>query len=206
MPGLLGWIAGNAELNEFMVLSGVIVLLGLCGADRFVTGGEMGGVDQEKAAAGEALFDVLPRLGPGLEGSMLEEVADAGALAQGSPPSIFPPFELPCLSPLTRASKSPSPPFMPSFPFAPGRPPKLIKSLREDTFGAFAEPSSWSFLVCSFSTRAESDLIRVMYAWNWDRLSSGPRLNCHKIGRTSMARKSASTWLPMALKTSSAAS
>jgi hypothetical protein len=175
------------------VLSGVIALLVFWGADRFVAGGEMGGVDQENAAAGEALFDVLPRLGPGREGSMLEEVADAGALAQGSPPNISPPFELPCLSPRTRTSKSPSPPFMPSCPLVPGTPPKLIKSFRDDTFGALAEPSSWSFLVCSFSTRAESDLIRDMYAWNCDRLSSGPRLNCQRMGRTSMARKSAST-------------
>jgi hypothetical protein len=91
-----------------------------------------------------------------------------------------------------------------SRPFVDGSPPKLMNSLRE-VAGALFAPSSCSFRVCSFSTRAESDLIKVMYAWNCERLSRGPRLNDHRMGSTSMARKSLSTWLPIALKTSSAA-
>ena len=60
IPGLVGAIAGNEEFNEVKVLSGVIVLLFVCGADRLVGGGETGGLDHENVAAGEGLFEDLP--------------------------------------------------------------------------------------------------------------------------------------------------
>jgi hypothetical protein len=125
---------------------------------------------------------------------MVDEEADVGALAHGSrpPPSMSDPVFVPWL-PRTSASKSASPaPFGVSKPFEDGRPPKLMNSLR-DVAGALFAPNSCSFRVCSFSTRAESDLISVMYAWNCARFSRGPRLNCHMVGRMSVARKSLST-------------
>lgn len=159
IPGLLGAIAGN-ELN---VLSGVIALLFPCGAVRFVGGGDIGGVDHEKAGvAGEGLFDDIVRFATGREDSIVDEVAD-GAFAQASPLNISVPFELFWLPPRTNASKSVSPlPFAASSPLGP---PKLMNSFRDVvTEVALLEPSSCSFRVCSLSMRDESDFIRVMYA------------------------------------------
>jgi hypothetical protein len=163
MPGFDGAMAGNAELSELNVLSGVIVLPTIFGAERFVCGGgDTGGLDQENVAAGDA-FLVDPALTAGREGSIDDEEADVGAVAQGSapPPNMSEPVFVPWL-PRTRASKSASPaPFGVSKPLDEGRPPKLINSLRE-VAGALLAPNSCSFRVCSFSTRAESDLISVM--------------------------------------------
>jgi hypothetical protein len=169
-----------------------------------VGGGDTGGVDHEKVAAGDAFLVEPARFAAGLEGSVVEDEAEAGAVAQGSPPSMSEPALGPW-SPRTSASKSLSAlPFAVSSPFIPGRPPKLMNSFRE-VAGALLAPSSCNFRVCSFSTREDNDLISVMYAWNCPRLSSGPRLNCHNMGKTSTARKSLSTWEPIALNTSKAA-
>jgi len=165
IPGLEGAMAGNVELSELNVLSGVIVPLIALGAERFVCGGgDTGGLDQENLAAGDA-FLVEPALRAGREGSIVDEEADGGAVVHGSPPPpnmsdpVFAPW-----FPRTRASKSASPaPFVVSNPFVEGRPPKLMNSLRE-VAGALFAPSSCSFRVCSCSTRADSDLISVMYA------------------------------------------
>jgi hypothetical protein len=204
MPGLLGVIAGNDEFRVLKVLSGVIVLLVPWGAERFVAGGDTGGVDHEKA--GEPLFDDFPRFTAGLEGSIVDEEAEAGAFAQGSPPSISVPLDVPPFSPRTSASKSVSPfPFAESRPLVPLTPPKLMKSFRDVAVVVLLAPSSWSFRVCSFSTRDERFLISAIYDWNWVKLRSGPRLNCQRIGRTSIARKSLSTRFPIALNTSRAA-
>jgi hypothetical protein len=129
IPGLLGASAGNDELSDPKVLSGVMARLPVCGAARFVAGGDRGGVDQEKAAAGEALLDDLARFTAGLDGRTVDELAD-DAPPQGSPPSISD-LDGPLWFPRTRASKSVSPPPFVSLPFAPVTPPKLMKSLRE---------------------------------------------------------------------------
>lgn len=124
-------------------------------------GGDVGFVDHEKAAAGEALLDPRPRLAEAREGSVVEDDADAGALPHASPPSMSCPALL-WLPPRTRASKSASPaPFVPSSPLVVLIPPKLINSLRV-VAGALFAPSSCSFRVCSFSTRALRDLMRPM--------------------------------------------
>lgn len=205
MPGLAALRAGKDELSELSVASGVTERPCGLGAERFVAGGgETGGVDHENVAAGDGLLDFV-RLFDGREGRIVEDVADDAPFAHESPPSISVPPEDPCFPPRTSASKSASPFSLPeSKPLAAGGPPKVINSLRVVAVEPFA-PSSWSLRVCSFSTRAEVVLMRLMYAWNWGRLSSGPKLNCHRMGRTSMARKSLSTWLLMALNTSSAA-
>lgn len=164
MPGLLGAMAGNEELSVPKVLSGVIARLCAFGALRFVLvggGGDIGGVDQENVAAGDALLD-LERLFDGREGRIVEDEAEPGAVAHGSPPSMSVPPEEPCCPPRTSASKSASPPpFVVSKPFVVLGPPKLINSLRV-VAEALLAPSSWSFRVCSFSTRADIDLINVM--------------------------------------------
>lgn len=167
IPGLFGAIAGNEEFKEFSVLSGVIVLLVPSGAERFA-GGDTGGVDHENVAAGEALLDDRVRFTEDREGKIVDEEADVGALAHGSPPSMSPPLDVVWLQPLTSVSKSASPvPFVASRPLVPGRPPKLMSSFRDAaTLVALFAPSSWSFLVCSFSTRADRDLMSSMYAWN----------------------------------------
>lgn len=205
IPGFAALRAGKEELSVFNVLSGVMALLCGLGAPRLlVGGGETGGVDQEKVAAGDAVLDAV-RLVDGREGRIVEDVADAGAFAHGSPPNISVPPEDPCCPPRTRASKSVSPfPLLVSKPLVADGPPKDMNSLRVVAVEPFA-PSSCSLRVCSFSTRADVDLIRLIYAWNCCKLSSGPKLKFHKIGSTSIARKSLSTWVLMALKTSSAA-
>lgn len=162
-PGLLGAMAGNDELSELSVLSGVMVLLTPIGAASCWGGGDTGGVDQENVAAGEALFDVRPRLAAGRDGNIVEEDADACPLAHGSPPSMSPPPDDDG-PPLTKASKSLSPPpLVVSKLLTPPVPPKLINSFRDvATWDELLAPSSCSFLVCSTSTRLDNDLIKVM--------------------------------------------
>jgi hypothetical protein len=193
IPGLAALRAGNEELSVFSVLSGVMALLCGFGALRLVFGGgETGGVDQEKVAAGDALFDLV-RWADGREGRIVEDVADAEAFAHGSPPSMSVPLEGPCCPPRTSASKSVSPfPLLASKPLTADGPPKDMNSFRVVAVELLA-PSSCSLRVCSFSTRADVVLMRLMYDWNCCRLSSGPKLNCHKMGSTSIARKSLST-------------
>lgn len=93
MPGLVGAMAGKDEFSEFIVLSGVMFLIPPCswGAAKFVGGGDTGGVDQAKVAAGDAFLAEPERFAAGLEGSVAEDEAEAGPLAQGSPPSISTP-------------------------------------------------------------------------------------------------------------------
>ena len=168
IPGLAAVNAGNDELRVLSVLSGVIVLLCGVGAERFVVGGgcgDTGGVDHEKVAAGDELFVDLARLMDGRDGKTVEDDADAEAFDQGSPPSISVPPEEPCCPPRTSASKSASPALSPpeSNPLLVLGPPKVMNSLRVVAVALFA-PSSWSLRVCSFSTRADVDLMSVMYA------------------------------------------
>lgn len=118
-------------------------------------------MDQANAAgAGDALFVRFA----GLEGKTLEDDTEAlaGALAQGSPPSMS---ELPVGPPwLPRTSASKlvsSPPFDESNPFDAAGPPKLMKASRVVAVALLA-PNSCSFRVCSCSTRAEVDLINAM--------------------------------------------
>ena len=84
--------------------------------------------------------------------------------------------------------------------------PTLIKSSDFELLKLFVfEDSSRSFFVCSCSIFVDNDLMRLMNSWNCWRLSNGPRLNVHKAGSTSIARKSVSAILPTCLKTASAA-
>jgi hypothetical protein len=125
-------------------------------------GGDTGGVDQENVAAGDALLADLERLVDGWDGKMVEDEADADAFAHESPPSISVPPEEPCCPPRTSASKSASPlPLVVSNPFDVLGPPKLMNSLRVVAVALLA-PSSCSLRVCSFSTRADMDLINVI--------------------------------------------
>lgn len=105
--------------------------------------------------------------------------------------------------PLTSRSKSSSvAPLVSSVD--PASVPKDMKS----SFGSDEPldwPSSCSFLVCSSSTRAESDLTRSMNCLNCSRFSSGPRLMFHSAGKISMATKSASAAFPTTLHTFRAA-
>lgn len=134
IPGLLGWMAGNAELKALRELSGVMVLLVPWAGARFFTGGDTGGVDHEKAGAGEGLLALIARFAAGRDGSVVDDVADADALAQGSPPSMSDPLDGPAAPPRTKASKSTSPlPLEWSNPLLPVAPPKLIRSLRDAT-------------------------------------------------------------------------
>jgi hypothetical protein len=164
IPGLLGAMAGNAELSVPNALSGVMARL--CGLGALsvvlVGGGDTGGVDQENVAAGEALFADRERLVEGRDCKIVEEDAEVGAVAHGSPPSMSVPPDGPCSPPRTRASKSASPlPFLVSRPFVVLGPPKLMNSLRVVAVALLA-PSSCNLRVCSFSTRADIDLINTM--------------------------------------------
>jgi hypothetical protein len=168
IPGLLGAIAGNELFREPNVLSGVIARLWAFGAFNDVLlggGGDTGGVDQENVAAGEALLDDRERFVDVWAGRIVEDDAEAEPFAQGSPPSMsVPPAEGPCCPPRTSAAKSASPPpFAVSRPFVALGPPKLMNSLRVVAVALLA-PSSWSLRVCSCSTRADIDLINVIYA------------------------------------------
>jgi hypothetical protein len=99
IPGFAALRAGKEELSVFNVLSGVMALLCGFGALRLVVGGgDTGGVDQEKVAAGDAVLDAV-RLVDDREGSTVDDVADAEAFAHGSPPSMSVPPEDPCCPP-----------------------------------------------------------------------------------------------------------
>jgi hypothetical protein len=159
IPGLLGAIAGNEELSALSGVMARLCALGTLSAVLDGGGGDTGGVDQEKVAAGDALLVDRER---GWEGKVVADEADAEAFAHGSPPSMSEPPDGPCWPPRTRAAKSASPPAstVPK-PLAVLEPPKLMNSLRVVAVALFA-PSSWSLRVCSFSTRMDMDLIRVM--------------------------------------------
>lgn len=165
MPGLLGAMAGKEELRVPKLVSGVIARLCPFGGFRLVLltgGGDTGGLDHEKVAAGEALFDDRPRLFAGRDGKMVEDDADAEPFAHGSPPSISVPPDAPGCPPRTRASKSASPPALPaSSPLDVLGPPNVMNSFRVVAVALLA-PSSCNFRVCSPSTRADIDLIKVM--------------------------------------------
>lgn len=163
IPGLTALRAGNEEFRVFRLLSGVTVRLCTTGAERLFTGGgETGGVDHENVAAGDGLFADLFRFAAGREGSTVEDDVEVDAFAHGSPPSIsLPPF-VPCGPPRTSASKSvPLSPIFASITLEAAGPPNDMNSLREVVVALLA-PNSWSFRVCSFSTRADMDLMSVM--------------------------------------------
>lgn len=108
--------------------------------------------------------------------------------------------------PRTRHSKSPSAPWVVfSVPFELLDRPVVAMSFVRLTAAVLLADNSCSFRVCSCSMRFERDFVNAINAWNCSRLSSGPRLKAHMMGKTSIARKSESTVVPMALKTSSAA-
>lgn len=145
------------------MLSGVMARLCGFGAERVLFGGgDTGGLDHENVAAGDALFDLV-RSVVSRDGKTVDDPADADAFAHGSFPSISVPPEGPCCSPRTSASKSVSPlPLLVSKPLTlEGGPPKLINSLRVVAVALLA-PNSWSLRVCSFSIRADMDLIRAI--------------------------------------------
>lgn len=128
--------------------------------DKFVVGGgDTGGVDQANVAAGDA---VLARFVAGCMGRVADVDPDAEPFAHGSPPSMSDPPDGPGFPPRTSASKLvSSPPLVESSPFMGLGPPKLINSLR-DVAVALLAPSSCSLRVCSFSIRADVDLIKAM--------------------------------------------
>jgi hypothetical protein len=165
MPGFTALKAGKAELSVFRLWSGVTVRLCAVGTERLACGGgDTGGEDHENVAAGDALFPDLARLMEGRDGNTAEDEAEVDAFAHGSPPSMSVPPVDPGGPPRTRASKSvPPSPLLESNPLAAGGPPKLINSLR-DVAVALLAPSSCSFRVCSFSTRADMDLMSIIYA------------------------------------------
>lgn len=110
--------------------------------------------------------------------------------------------------PSTRRSKSFSPP--PPAPFESyilqeGPAPIASFDMEIDEFPLLFDDSSLNFRVCSCSIFDDKVLIRLMNSWNCSRFSNGPRLKLHSIGRTSIAKKSASAILPTCLKTPSAA-
>jgi hypothetical protein len=106
--------------------------------------------------------------------------------------------------PLTRRSKSISG----SSAAAEGKAevaPNDMKSSVPLTFVPLVPDISWSFLVCSDSTRVERFLMSSMKDWNCCRLSRGPKLMLHKMGRMSMATNSVSAMPPICLRTFKAA-
>lgn len=133
IPGLLALRAGKDELSVFRVLSGVTVRLCAFGAARCVLGGggDIGGVDQENVAAGDALFVDLARFVDGFEANTVDDDAEVEAFAHGSPPSMSLPPDGACGPPRTSASNPVSPsPLLVSKPLVVFGPPKLINSLR----------------------------------------------------------------------------
>lgn len=147
------------------------------------TGGLIGGcVDQEKDGVwGVAVDDRLT-----LAAATCGESSQLGVLAA---------LELPPVLPLTSASKSSSLPFVASNA-VPVTPPNAIKSSLMAVDPLMEPESSCNFLVCSSSTLRDSVLMRSMKDWNCLRLRSGPKLMLHRIGRISMATKSASAVCP----------
>lgn len=110
--------------------------------------------------------------------------------------------------PNTRRSKSfsaPPPAPFESYILLEGPAPIASFDVEIDGFPLLFDDSSLSFRVCSFSIFDDKVLMRLMNSWNCSRFSNGPRLKLHSIGRTSIAKKSASAILPTCLKTPSAA-
>ena len=109
--------------------------------------------------------------------------------------------------PRTRRSKSFSPRSLLPFDDKPLLGFILMRSLERGLSEVVLqlEANSRSFRVCSCSNLVDRDLINFINSWNCWRLSRGPRLKAHRIGRTSMARNSESAILPTCLKTASAA-
>lgn len=175
------------------------------------------GVDQENDAAGLAApDDLIPGDGSAWDASVLV-VDDDGCIAgpashaasSGLVDSMPPPL---CRLdfPLTSISKSSSlAPFAWLSKAVPASGPNDMKSsfaADDDPWVApFAPDSSCSFFVCSSSTLRDRDLMRSMNARNCPRSSKGPRLMLHRMGRMSMATKSASATLPTTRSTLSAA-
>lgn len=163
-----------------------VVWGGARGFEECWVGEAEGGVDHEKAAAGEGCWERERGFGGRVwEGRVVDE--DAVLDVAEDQESLIISVEESC-PPRTSASKLVSSPLVASVPFAPSTAPKLMKSFEPAVVAVLLEESSCSLRVCSCSMREERVLMRAMYAWNWDRLSRGPRLNCQRMGRTSMAR------------------
>ncbi|KAH6608566.1 hypothetical protein Trco_001912 [Trichoderma cornu-damae] len=159
-------------------------------------GGLVGGcVDQEKDGVwGVAVEDRLTVAAAAFGASSQLGVL---AAAEEEPPPFLP---------LTSASKSSSLPPLVASKAVPVKPPKAIKSSLAAAADPLTDPeSSWSFLVCSSSTLRDRVLMRSIKDWNCLRLSSGPRLMFHRIGRMSMATNSASAACPTTYMRSRAA-
>ena len=109
--------------------------------------------------------------------------------------------------PRTRRSKSFSPTSSPPCAPRPLLGPKFMRSLDRalSAVPLELEARSRSLRVCSCSIFEDRDLISFMKSWNCWRLSRGPRLKVHRMGRTSIARNSESAILPTCLKTARAA-
>lgn len=106
--------------------------------------------------------------------------------------------------PCTNRSKSAS--AVSEDPFVDGNAdmvPNDIMSVELDV--GLLPPSSFSFFVCSTSTRVDKVLMSSMNSRNCCKFKRGPRLILHRIGRTSMARYSVSTTLPICRRTFRAA-
>lgn len=108
--------------------------------------------------------------------------------------------------PFTSRSKSSSvAPFVESnvIPLTPPNPMK--SSVGVTALPPFTTESSCNFFICSSSTFLESDLIKSMKDRNCLRSNKGPKLMLHRMGKMSMATKSASALSPTTRSTSSAA-
>lgn len=178
----LGWLLPMAGLDV------VVGLVGFC-------------VDHEK----DGVFGVLDELltvAVALEDAMIDGVSSQ----LGKPLLLLvDDADMPPL-PFTRASKSSSFPPAVLSNVVPVTPPNARKSSLGPAVPAFVVPdNSCSFLVCSSSTLLDRFLISSMNVWNWRRSSSGPRLMLHRIGRMSIATKSASAFSPTMRSTLSAA-
>ncbi len=140
-------------------------------------------------------------------GDMVETGGAAAGAAGASQPASIPLFVVWDFFPFTNRSKSSSVAPLAGSNVVPVTPPNAKKS----SFGVAARPpsvtveSSCSFLVCSSSTRLESTLINSMKDWNCFRLRSGPKLIFQRIGRISIATKSASATSPTTRRTVRAA-
>ena len=146
-----------------------------------VVGG--GGVDHENVGAGVLDFDFAGSSQLGVA------VLDLGL----------------AIRPLTRLSKSSSVAPLLWSKVVPVTPPKAMKSSAGAAVLLEPPPSSCNFLVCSSSTLRDKLLIRSMKLWNCFRLRSGPKLMLQRMGRISIATKSASATEPTTFITLKAA-
>ena len=157
----------------------------------FVGAGVALGDDQENAGVGVLVEDLPP----------VDDVLPGAASSQLGALPLPDCDELTPLRPLTRASKSSAvAPFGEESNGEP-EPPKDMKSSLAAVVVEVLPDSSWSFRVCSSSTLLERERISSMNAWNCLSSSRGPRLIDQRMGRISMATKSASATSPTIRRT-----